>query len=555
VGVLLLARIFSESRMQPAAPAGEGILFADQVGDASDLYVVQPDGSGLTQLTTTGHVGSGSWSPDGTRIIFPRFDESTQTSDLFVMDPDGSHVHRLTDTPDVSEARPRWSPDGFRIAFEATPAQGPSGVYVMSADGSDVERLTTETLKAGRPDWSPDGSRLVFDAMSAHPNINDVVAQLSQIWVMDADGSDAHALTSGRSSNHSPRWSPAGDTIVFTHDRDIYVMNVDSTGMTNLTPTSETDFYDRDPAWSSDGRRIVFASTRNHGDAESLFTMNPDGTDVQPVIDRAIGFCCPEPDWRGPAASVTTPSSEPEPSPTPSPSSAEDIGLGFGVCNVSSLDGHFLSPDETSTVFVATKVGDTEDCPQPDEAFNVVALDPDGDGLADSSFGPIECTLDCRAFAAPDLDGDGTDELLIVQDGGAVVGLRLYDVSMSGDQPQIVPVDVADPGDPFGGFDPGEQASLLLGGDAFELYTLRCGDDPAGSGLIATSAESLPHDSSDAEWHAHETTFVIENGNLAVVDTRDYTEPVTDDPSGPSFQSGKTLCGARLGPIPPIPGG
>ena len=74
------------------------------------------------------------------------------------------------------------------------------------------------------------------------------------------------------------------------------------------------------------------------------------------------------------------------------------------------------------------------------------------------------------------------------------------------------------------------------------------------TGSVATSAESLPHDSPDAEWHAHQTTFVLaDEGLLRVVDVRDFTEPVTDDPGGPSFRSGETLCGSNLGPPVPIP--
>jgi hypothetical protein len=67
--------------------------------------------------------------------------------------------------------------------------------------------------------------------------------------------------------------------------------------------------------------------------------------------------------------------------------------------------------------------------------------------------------------------------------------------------------------------------------------------------LVVTLAESLPHDSPDAEWHAHEATVVLQDdGLLHVVDVRDFTEPVTDDPGGPSFRSDETLCGANLGP-------
>jgi hypothetical protein len=236
---------------------------------------------------------------------------------------------------------------------------------------------------------------------------------------------------------------------------------------------------------------------------------------------------------------------------SPSADASRDIGLGFPVCNVSSIKGRFGSPNANATLFVATKARDLGGCPQPEEAFNVIALDVDRDGLADTSYGPIECMLECRAFSAPDIDRDGTDELLVVQSGGSVVGLRLYDFTRSDTAPSIDPVTVAEPGDPDGGFEPGEQPTLFLGGDGFGLDALQCGDitAPDGPGIVATSAESLPHDSPDAEWHAHQTTLVLgDDGLLHVVDVRDFTEPVTDDPNGPSFLSGETLCGSNLGP-------
>jgi hypothetical protein len=199
-------------------------------------------------------------------------------------------------------------------------------------------------------------------------------------------------------------------------------------------------------------------------------------------------------------------------------------------------------------LFVATKAGDLGGCPQPEGAFNVIALDTDLDGVADTSYGPIECSLECRTFSAPDLDADGTAELLIVQSGGSILGLGLFDVNVRGSEPVLEPVTVASPGDPAGGFEPGEVVRLLLGGDEFYLDTLRCGDPDMrhGPGLIVTTAESLPHDSPDARWHAHTTVFALVDGSLQVMDIGDFTEPAGVDE--PSFQSGETLCGSNLGP-------
>jgi hypothetical protein len=137
-----------------------------------------------------------------------------------------------------------------------------------------------------------------------------------------------------------------------------------------------------------------------------------------------------------------------------------------------------------------------------------------------------------------------------------VGGLRLYDVVATEDQFTIVPVNVAEPGDTRSGLVPGEHARFLLGGDEFELYALQCGTvpEPDGPGIIATGAEARPHDAPNADWHAHQVTAVLgSDGLLRVLDVREFTEPVSPGPEGPSFGSDETLCGSTLGPPIPIP--
>jgi len=245
-----------------------------------------------------------------------------------------------------------------------------------------------------------------------------------------------------------------------------------------------------------------------------------------------------------------TPSvSAPPISPSPRPQASSDIGLGFPVCNVTSVQGRFGDAQTVWTAYVATKRGDVGPCPNASEADNVVAIDVTGDGQADAAYGPIECDMACSAFAAPDVDGDGTDELLVQDVAFSIAGLRLFEVGWIGgtvaDGPFLSPVTAAPPGDPAAGYEPGKELQLWLGGDAFRLDALRCESGSDGQVLVATSAESKPHDSPDAVWYAHETTFVLRHdGTLDVIGTRDFQEPATSE--SPSFATRRGLCGARL---------
>jgi hypothetical protein len=181
--------------------------------------------------------------------------------------------------------------------------------------------------------------------------------------------------------------------------------------------------------------------------------------------------------------------------------------------------------------------------------MQVLAVDVSGDNVADTSVGPLECDPWCSAFAAPDVDGDGTDELLIQNIQFTIAGLRLYDVG-SDPRPTVRPVTVASPGYRGEGLAPGAEPQLWIGGDAFDSDSLRCFDDqppPTGPGrvLIQTSATQVPPDSPDAMWHATQTWFDLQpDGTVTIVDRGDFKEPVGSGP--PSFAQPKQLCGARL---------
>ena len=257
-------------------------------------------------------------------------------------------------------------------------------------------------------------------------------------------------------------------------------------------------------------------------------------------------------------AGGVAPSAPPEPTPTdggvaPSvqptpadvPPTGKDIGLGFPVCNVTSVSGVF-APGVDGTAWVATKTGDVG-CPSLGDGMQVFAVDVSGDGVADTSFGPLECDPWCSAFAAPDVDGDGTDELLIQNIQFSIVGLKLFEVQLGDGGAALGPVTVAPPGYPRGGLESGAEPQLWLGGDAFDVDTLRCEDSPEGRVLIHTTATEDPPDSTDAVWQATETTYSL-NGDFtaSIVQVRKFTEPI--GPGPPSFQSGETLCGSNLGP-------
>ncbi len=155
------------------------------------------------------------------------------------------------------------------IAFHSS-RDGNSEIYIMDADGSNITRLTNNSTADSDPNWSHDGNKIAFVA-ARDGN--------SEIYVMNVDGSNPVNLTNNDAEDISPAWSPDGTKIAFVSTRgskqDIYIMDADGSNQTKLTDDSHLD---DSPDWSPDGTKIVFASNKD-GDFE-VYKMSSDGSNV-----------------------------------------------------------------------------------------------------------------------------------------------------------------------------------------------------------------------------------------------------------------------------------
>ena len=248
------------------------IAFSSNRTGNADVYVMNPDGSSQTSLTTNpADDCCPAWSADGRRIVFVSTRDGNPQ--IYVMNADGTAQTRLTNNS-VNDSFPSWSPDGTRIAFIRSLGPRSGDVYVMNADGTGQMNLTNNTPGDFPADfstaWSPDGTKIAFSRSLSDTN--------QEIYSMNADGSGRQALTSNGVISRLPNWSPDGTKIAFDRgpagSADIYVMNADGSGQTNLTNNGGQ--IDQEAAWSPDGTKIVFVSVRA-GNYE-IFVMNADGT-------------------------------------------------------------------------------------------------------------------------------------------------------------------------------------------------------------------------------------------------------------------------------------
>jgi TolB protein len=210
------------------------------------------------------------------------FDSDDGDIDIWTINPNGSKLDNLTANSDAFEGLSSWRADGRKLVFlsdrsTATNPEGDTEIFVMNANGSNQQQITFNALDEEFPAWSPDG-RIVFAR-----DLDPIVGQVDDdIFTMEADGTNQKNLTNSPGvGDFEPSWSPTGRRIAFVSDRDgdgeIYTMRPDGTGVRQLTFDGLGYEF---PDWSPDGRLIAFHSgPSGEFDLYDVYTIRANGGD------------------------------------------------------------------------------------------------------------------------------------------------------------------------------------------------------------------------------------------------------------------------------------
>jgi Tol biopolymer transport system component len=198
--------------------------------------------------------------------------------ELFLTNKNGDFQTQLTDN-DHYDAEATVSPTGNRVVFTST-RSGDLDLWTMNPDGTDLKQITHELGYDGGAFFSPDGSKICWRA--SRPKDGKEAKEYKdlldrgliqpgelELYVANADGSDARRITNIGSANWAPNWHPSGDKLIFASNHqsggrgfNLFMVDLDGSGLKQITYDDEFDAF---PMFSNDGKKLMWSSNRNNG--------------------------------------------------------------------------------------------------------------------------------------------------------------------------------------------------------------------------------------------------------------------------------------------------
>ena len=299
------------------SPDGSQIAYMQSDTDGCSIYIVSALGGPSQKIASCGSniYGDLAWSPDGAWLAFNDKESPGDAYGLYLLSPTTLEKRKLTAPRSDfwGDHDPAFSPDGGQLSFTRSVSEGMQDIYLISVDGNNEQRLTSDSRNILGHTWKPDGEHLVFssnrtgraglweldisggeprwlglvDGQALFPDISRQGNRLgyvnhsseTNIWRMRVDQPDSAApvIASTKWDLH-PAFSPDASKIAFTSNRSgsFEIWTSDSDGGEAMRLTSFGGPFTSTPRWSPDGTRLVFTS-RPGGQAD-LYIIEAEGT-------------------------------------------------------------------------------------------------------------------------------------------------------------------------------------------------------------------------------------------------------------------------------------
>jgi Tol biopolymer transport system component len=295
-------------RQTTPSPLSRRMAFVSTRDGSYDIFTARRDGSDTQQVTTGAAAEfAPAFSPDGTRIAFARSASAEgllecpptgpcpYVSHIYVVNVDGSGLTQVSTGSNVWDSDPVWSPDGHSIVFSRWAGDENADLYILTqSEGSWTQSVLTDAPGSEtEPAFSPDGTKIVY---SGDPDTDRTWSEsedhMWDLFVLDSAG-NVSRLTE-RDNGNGPTWSPNGSRIAFYGKKGLFFIRADGSGLTRLTRADDASVD-----WAPDGTKLAFQRCGDLIEKCRLMTYDFADRKFEVVIDD-VGDYDGSPSWSPP---------------------------------------------------------------------------------------------------------------------------------------------------------------------------------------------------------------------------------------------------------------